>query len=74
VSVFTERIFDPMARKLSPSAVEPWFHLNLQLTRTPGCVIGRNSRDCTNSRIAYGRYDGHIRKIAEYLWNPNSRK
>jgi hypothetical protein len=35
VSVFTERIFDPMARKLSPSAVEPWFHLNLQLTRTP---------------------------------------
>ena len=55
VSVFTERIFDPMAGRLSPSAVEPWFRLNLQLARTPVCVIGRELRGCTNSRIACGR-------------------
>ena len=79
VSVFTERIFDPMARKLSPSAVEPWFHLNLQLTRTPRCVIGRELprlhkfKDCL-WKINLKRNDGHIRKIAEYLWNPKSRK
>jgi hypothetical protein len=43
VSPFAERIFDPMAGRLSPSAVEPWFHLNLQLTTTPGCVVGRKT-------------------------------
>ena len=69
---FTDRVFDPAAITLSPSACEPWFFLNSALAGTPAALLGMHLDALiqTNKRLwemNQTRNDGHLAAVATHL-------